>query len=141
MLILLIICPRSCIDLISNIHKIRIPGLEINFMGIIPIDQLPDETQKARYAILNSFRTNYTWKFSAKAAKVLPHSPAASSDTFITSQQHIYTRLHCPYQQMLSNYYPFRKVTNSSLPHVNKHMRKVKLKQTRNGSDRHTRFH
>jgi len=110
-------------------------------MGIIPIDQLPDETQKARYTILNSFRTNHTWKFSAQPAKVLPDCPVVSSDTFITSQQHIYTRLHHRYQQMLSNYHPFRKVTNSSLPHINKHMRKVKLKQTGNGSDKHTRFH
>ena len=53
-------------------------------MGIIPIDQLPDETQKARYATLKSFRTNHTWKFPAQASKVLLEYPVVSSDTFIT---------------------------------------------------------
>jgi len=105
-------------------------------MGIVPIDQLPDETQKARYAILNSFRTNHTWKFPAQAAKVLLDCPVVSSDTFITFQHHIYTKLHHRYQQILSNYHPFRKETSSSLPHVNRHTRKVKLKQTVNGSDK-----
>jgi hypothetical protein len=105
------------------------------FYGITPIDQLPAETQKARYATLKSFRTNHTRKFSAQASEVLLDCPAVSSDTFIITQQHNYTRLHHRYQQILY-YHPFRKVTNSSLPHVKIRTRKVKLKQRGNESDK-----